>query len=235
MPSDLGPFIGSAVLVHGLWGNPVDWRWVKNLLEDADVQVITPDLPSHNTLTAGLAEDADAVREAIRACAPPVVAVGWSYGGSVINLAAAGEGSVCRVIYISDIPRPAGFSGEDLGWIDSDPLIVVHPDGRFVLDNDLWLQADGVTFPEPVRIHCRDHPRRLVTPATPGAQPEAAWETMPATVPIAERDNLLSEADRTWVAENVDDVRVIESDHFIVFRQPETVAQLVLESLRAKA
>jgi pimeloyl-ACP methyl ester carboxylesterase len=90
-------------------GNPHDWRWVRGLLEDANVQVITPDLPSHRTLTAGLAEDADEVRHAIRASDPPGAAVGWSYGGSVISLAAAGEESVSRLIYISDIPRPAGF------------------------------------------------------------------------------------------------------------------------------
>jgi len=60
------------VLVYGLWGGPVDWRGVRGLLEDADVQVITPDLPSQSTPTAGFAEDADEVRDAIRACAPPL-------------------------------------------------------------------------------------------------------------------------------------------------------------------
>ena len=232
MPSEPGPFIGAAVLVHGLWGRPVDWRWVGRLLEDADVQVITPDLPSHRTSTAGLADDAAEVREAIRACTPPVAVVGWSYGGSVISLAAAGEGMVARLIYISDIPRPAGFPGEDLGWIDTDPLLVVHPDGRFVLDNDLWLKDDAATFPEEIRQHIRDHPRRLVTRATLGAQPEAAWETTPTTVLIGESDNLLPKADRKWAEEHLDDVRVIDTDHFIIFRHPEVVAQLVLETLR---
>jgi pimeloyl-ACP methyl ester carboxylesterase len=104
-----GPFTGAAVLVHGLWGNPHDWRWVKGLLEDANVQVITPDLPSHRTPTAGLVEDADEVRQAIRASDPPVAAVGWSYGCSVISLAAAGEESVSRLIYVSDIHDPPDF------------------------------------------------------------------------------------------------------------------------------
>jgi pimeloyl-ACP methyl ester carboxylesterase len=75
----------------------------------------------HRTPTAGLCEDADEVRHAIRVCAPPTAAVGWSYGGSVMSLAAAGEGSVTRLISIADIPRLAGFPGEDLGWIDADP------------------------------------------------------------------------------------------------------------------
>jgi hypothetical protein len=38
-----------------------------------------------------------------------VAAVGWSYGGSVISLATAGEGSITHLIYIADIPRPAGY------------------------------------------------------------------------------------------------------------------------------
>ena len=109
MPSEPGSFIGGAVLVHGLWGRPVDWRWVGRLLEDADVQVITPDLPSHRMSTAGLADDAAEVREAIRACTPPVAVVGWSYGGSVISLAAAGEGMVARLIYISEYRDPQAF------------------------------------------------------------------------------------------------------------------------------
>jgi hypothetical protein len=37
---------------------------------------------------------------------------------------------------------------------------------------------------------------------------------------IGERDNLLSEADRKW-AKDLDDVRVIDTDHFIIFRHPE--------------
>jgi pimeloyl-ACP methyl ester carboxylesterase len=231
VPPSSGPSPAAAVLVHGLWGNPRDWRWVRRLLEDANVQVVTPDLPSHRTPTAGLAEDADEVRHTIRACAPPVVAVGWSYGGSVISLAAAGERSVSRMIYVSHTPRSAGFPGEDLSWIDADPLVLVHPDGRFVLDNDLWLKDEGETFPEEVCRHFRDHPRRPVTRATHGAQPEAAWETTPTTVLIGERDNMLSEADRKWAEAHLSDVRVIDTDHFIIFRRPDLVAELVLEAL----
>jgi hypothetical protein len=95
-------------------------------------------------------------------------------------------------------PRPARFPGEDLGWIDADPHVLLHPDGKFVLDNDLWLKDEGETFPEEVRKHFSDHPRRSVTRATHGAQPQAAWETTPTTVLIGQRDNMLSEADRKW-------------------------------------
>jgi len=120
--------------------------------------VITPDLPLPPHADSRPAEDADEVRHAIRTSDPPVAAVGWSYGSSVISLAATGEESVSRLIYISDRPRPAGFPGEDLGWIDADPHILVNPDGKFVLHNDLWLKDEGETFPEEVCKHFHDHP-----------------------------------------------------------------------------
>ena len=71
--------VGSAVLVHGLWDNPEDWRWVSRLLEAANVQVRAPDLPTHRSPSATLADDAEEVRRAIKLCSAPVV-VGWSYG-----------------------------------------------------------------------------------------------------------------------------------------------------------
>ena len=43
---------------------------------------------------------------------------------------------------------------------------------------------------------------------------------------------MLSEADRKWAEAQLDDVRAIDTDHFIIFRRPEVVAQLVLEALR---
>ena len=89
-----------------------------------------------------------------------------------------------------------------------------------MLDNDLWLKKDGVTFPEDIRQYCADHPRRLATRGTQAAQPAAAWETTPTTVLIGERDDLLSEADRQWAEEQLDDVRVMDTDHSSSFAIP---------------
>jgi hypothetical protein len=56
-------------------------------------------------------------------------------------------------------------------------------------------------------------------------------ETIPTTVLIGETDNLLSDADRKWAEEHIDDIRVIDTDRFIIFRHPEVVADLALEAL----
>jgi pimeloyl-ACP methyl ester carboxylesterase len=182
--------MGSAVLVHGLWGNPDDWSLVRQLLEGAGVRVGVPDLPSHRFASSGLTDDAAEVREVVHSSMPPVVLVGWSYGGRVISLAAAGEPSVTHLVYVAAVPtaRP-----DDLGWVEQDPHVFSRPDGTFVLDND-WI---------------------------------------PTTVIVGEVDELISSDERQWAIDNLTDVRVIDSDHFIPFRQPEAIGDIVVDALRA--
>src|SRR5689334_11573649 len=97
------------VLVHGLWGVPEDWTWVRRELErrHPDVQVAVPDLPSHRLPDAGLLTDAVEVREAIVASPAPTVVVGWSYGTDVVGLAAQGMPNVARLVYVSSPPLKA--------------------------------------------------------------------------------------------------------------------------------
>ena len=175
--------LGTALLVHGLWGDPQDWRWVREFVEGAGAVVITPDLPSHRSSTAGLLEDADEVRAAIRGAAPPVVVAGWSYGGTVVGIAAEGEPRVVRLVYVNNVPAPARDFGYS-DWIDEDPHVLTHPDGTFVLDNDWWLDEDGgPTFPPEVLSHLRGHPRRRVTrKSMSNPQPAASWQSIPTTV-----------------------------------------------------
>ena len=219
---------GSAVLVHGLWGFPDDWQWVKRLLEAENILVATPDLPSERSTSAGLAQDADEVRQAIRSCVPPVVVVGWSHGGPVISVGAAGESSVVRLIYIGEIPRR---EIEDSSWIYDDPNVRVGGDGAVRLVEDWWRKDEatrlftGVVADYLNRVGRR--PASLATLTDP--QTAAAWEAIPTTVLIG-RDDSVSEDDVRWALNNLSDVRFIESDHFIIFRHPRSVADLVLES-----
>ena len=214
--------------MHGLWGFPDDWQWVKRLLEADNIVVATPDLPSERSTSAGLADDADEVRQAIRSCVPPVVVVGWSHGGPAISMGAAGESSVSRLIYIGEIPRR---ETEDSSWIYNDPKVRVGGDGTVRLVED-WLRSDeGIPmFTSEVADYLNRVGRRPATLATlTDPQTAAAWETIPTTVLIG-RDDSVSEGDVGWARNNFSDVRFIDSDHFIIFRHPRSVADLVLES-----
>jgi pimeloyl-ACP methyl ester carboxylesterase len=226
---------GSVVLVHGLWGNPDDWRWVLEHLQRAEVDVLAVDLPSHRMPTAGLLEDAASVREAIRRSAPPVVVVGWSYGGTVASVAADGESCVTRLVYVSDVPsgvRAYGFSD----WIDRDPNVLTYPDGTFVLNNDWWLDEEvGTTFPAEVREELRQHPRRSVSrKAMSDPQPAAAWQAIPSTIVLGRHDDQAGANDLDAAIARFPDTHILECDHFTIFREPEAVADIIVRALRAQ-
>jgi len=225
--------LGCAVLVHGLWGNPEDWRWVAELLERQGVQVRAPDLPSHSSTTKGVADDAEAVRQTIQSCQTPVVAVGWSYGGDVISVAAANESNVCRLVYVAAIPHSRTQERFDQSWIEKDPLVRVSADGSFVLDNDLWLSQDDAvkTFPPDVLAHLRRHPRRWVSPGVDDPRTEASWESIPTTIIIGSEDDLISDDDRARASGAFVDVQILPTDHFIIFRYPEAVRDAVVRAL----
>jgi len=226
--------LGSAVLVHGLWSSPADWRWVERLLREADVEVSVPDLPSHGPELGSPADDAAEVRGAIRACPGPVVVVGWSYGGKIISMAAEGEAAVARLVYVADIPEDVDdVATLDTSWVDEGDLIVVGPGPGFVLDDERWLEAEAWRFSGEVLAHLRRHPRRRVSRAA-AADPQtaAAWRTIPTTVLLGRHDDLLPADRRSWAAEHLEDVRDLDADHFVPFAQPEVVADVVVEALR---
>lgn len=226
---------GSAVLVHGLWSSPADWRWVEQLLHEADVEVSVPDLPSHRPELGSPSDDAAEVRRAIRACSGPVVVVGWSYGGKIISTAADGEAAVVRLVYVADVPADVdGVATLDTSWVDDEALITVCPGPSFVLDDERWLEAESERFSDEVLEHLRRHPRRPASwAAAADPQTAAAWTTIPTTVLIGRRDDLLAADQRTWAAEHLDDVRDVDADHFIPFARPQVVAEVVVEALVA--
>jgi pimeloyl-ACP methyl ester carboxylesterase len=77
--------MATAVLVHGAWSSPADWRWVAESLQAQAVETVILDLPSHRHRSADRSDDVRQVEAAIRAAALPVAVAGWSYGGAVIG------------------------------------------------------------------------------------------------------------------------------------------------------
>lgn len=224
---------GSAVLVHGAWSNPDDWRWITALLEADGVEVRAVDLPSHRSASATRADDVTEVEATIRAVPDPVVLVGWSYGGAVIDsLDPHGLGLV-RLVYVASFPTGPG-PGEAPPPFDMDLSHVVFADeGTCVLDDEWWLSQDEVaTLPPDVQAHLHDHPRRPVALGA-WAEGEATcpWRQVATTVVLGRSDATQSPAQQAWAAGRFDDVRIVDSDHFVLWRTPEAVAAVVIEAL----
>jgi len=186
-------------------------------------------------------EDGQAVKTAIRACDSPVVVAAWSSGGESMDLGADGEAGVARLVYIASYPSPPqGELPEPSTWIDDDPLIRRLGDATFVLDTDLWLEAESHLFDSVVLAHLREHRRRPVSlRAVTEPNPGKAWATIPFTVLLGKSDPLIPAEEAVQeitdlTADTIQgqpDIRIIDSDHFIPFRNPDVVADLILEPL----
>ncbi|BCT77109.1 hypothetical protein SCMU_29510 [Sinomonas cyclohexanicum] len=225
---------GSAVLVHGMWGVPEDWRWVRGILEGRGVEVITPDLPSHRSPGAGLLDDVEEVREALRRVSRgPVVAAGWSYGCDVMAIAADGE-RVARLVYVSSVPLPAHPLVRDGTLFDGSPQLVWDEHGRFAPPGGWW-NTEGTEFTSNVLQYFDDHPRRAVTRRTlTDPIPAAAWSHTPTTVLLGERDVFNGAEPWSRAREKIADVRVVDCDHFIPFTLPGLVADVLLEGVQSQ-
>lgn len=218
-----------------MWGAPEDWAWVRHALAGrGSLHVAAPDLPSHRRTEAGLTEDVAEVRAATAASPAPTVLVGWSYGCDVVGIAAHGMPNVARLVYISSVPQKIHTGVRDTDFVDAMEHMLRDADGRFALDTSWWLHEDpaGSQLPADVKTYLEANPRRPVTTRTI-SDPivEAAWAEIPTTILLGTHDNLTGQEQRTWAREAVADVRDIDSDHFILFNRPQTVAEVLLEDL----
>jgi pimeloyl-ACP methyl ester carboxylesterase len=225
---------GAAVFVHGGWGRPEDWQWVRRPLEAAGVETLAADLPSHQGPDAGLPEDAAVVRATVAGLAGPVVLVGWSYGVTVA-CEAADRNRVVHLVLVSGVPvdasRPVDFAA-----FDANPHIQQLDDDRVLLDNEWWVEEEAAsTFPDEARQYARLNPRRPSPRKTfeqvNRGPTSTDWRRIPTTVLIGRDDfgfslDAFADAERRF-----DDVRILDTDHFVIFRTPDAVAQVVLEAL----
>jgi pimeloyl-ACP methyl ester carboxylesterase len=226
---------GTAVLVHGRWGRPEDWQWVGRLLEDAGVRVRAVDLPSHHGPGAGLEEDAQVVREAVAIADAPVVLVGWSYG-TVVGSEAANPETVAHLVMVSGVPPETPDPSISAAML-ANPRVLKLSDGTTVLDNTWWVEEEAAsTFAPEVREYARRNPRRPSSLRTFEEMDRGPisddWRQVPTTVLVGRDDfGFPTEADLEALQRRFDDVRLLQTDHFVIFRMPEVVAGAVLEAL----
>jgi len=223
---------GDAVLVHGGWGVPADWRWVEDPLVERGISVNALDLPSHRSPHATKADDVGLLRDAVAGAPGPTVVAGWSYGGTVLTDLDVDGLDVVRLVYVASVPwrvnEPAPVGEIDFSHV------VFNDDGTAVLDNDWFPDSapEAPTMPADVIDHFRSHPRRPISIDAWGAPPErAAWQDVDTTVILGRDDDSIPEAQRQWAIDTIPDVRIVDCDHFIPFRQPGAIVDAITEAL----
>ncbi len=226
------------VLVHGAFAESSSWDAVIDQLLDTGHPVIAAANPLR-----GLATDAAAVADVVRAVEGPVVLVAHSYGGAVISNVDADAGEIVGLVYINAFaPEPgescfalAGkFPGSSLGETTLRP--VPRRDGT----TDLYITVD--------RFHdlfCADVPdqqaarmARTQRPATQEALVERSgeqplWKKLPSSFLVGEDDRIIPAALQHFMADRAGAHRTIEipgASHGAAVSHPDVTARLILQT-----
>ena len=225
---------GSAVLVHGAWSNPDEWCFVEEGLRVAGVEVSAVDLPSHQFATGTREQDIVTVEQAINDASPPIVAVGWSYGGTLLTECHLDPGRVAQLLYVASLPNVPLSKPDDRPT--APPLDLADfefPDEQtIVLRDDWWRDPTRAPFSDAAKQHLTDHPRRPVSIAALVAPTTGIVSaSIPTTLLLGHDDNLIPPALQQWASRRFPDVRIVDCDHFVPLRAPDRVVAIVLQTL----
>jgi pimeloyl-ACP methyl ester carboxylesterase len=226
------------ILVHGAFAESSSWDGVIPRLRDAGHEVIAAANPLR-----GVALDAEAVADVVRAVEGPVLLAAHSYGGMVMSNVPADAGEIIGAVYANAFaPEPgehcfqlAGmFPGSQLGPETS--RAVPRSDGT----TDLYV-ASG-SFNE---VFCQDVPAARAAlmattqrPATQEALTEPSgdhplWKDVPSWFLIGEQDRIIPAALQHYMAERAGAHRTVEipgASHAITVSHPDATAHMVLEA-----
>jgi pimeloyl-ACP methyl ester carboxylesterase len=230
------------VLVHGAFAESSSWNGVARHLLAAGHPVVAAANPLR-----GLADDAAAVSDVVRAIDGPVVLVGHSYGGMVISNVAHDAGDITALVYVCAFAPDAGesafelslrFPGSTLG--DAVAPIARHDGGvDLVIAKDKFHAQFCADVPE-------DEATLMAVTQRPVAQaaleeqsgPRPLWKHVPSSFFIGAEDRNIPAALQRSLAQRADARRVAEiahGSHAVAVARPEAVAQLILEAAQVEA
>ncbi|WP_437756360.1 alpha/beta hydrolase [Sorangium sp. So ce1389] len=221
--------ITSVVLVHGAWHRPSCWSQVACRLLDSGIDVRVPDLPSAGPAAGqlgDLAADVAAVRAALAEVPGKAVVVAHSYGGLPVTEVAARTGKVAHLVYLCAFMLGPGESllsavgGQDPPWwiTSADGRTVTPADPRHIFYNDctdeVAAAAEAALLPQA---------RAAFTQQLTAA----AWQELPSTYAICERDNAIPVFAQEAMSQRAREVRRLDAGHSPFLSRPDDVVALV--------
>jgi pimeloyl-ACP methyl ester carboxylesterase len=218
--------VTAVLLVPGSWHGAWCWDGVIDRLTAAGVVARALDLPS-NDGASGLADDAEAVRDALAELGEPAAVVGHSYGGIAISEGAAGAAGL---VYLCAFMLDAGEALLDAmqhelpDWIQLDEQAGSHLATR----TEEFLYGDCA--PDVAAAAGAKLTRQSVAAiATP--QSAAAWQTVPSAYVICEQDRALPPPAQEAMSARAASVHRLPASHSPFLSRPDEVAEIVLGAL----
>jgi pimeloyl-ACP methyl ester carboxylesterase len=221
------------ILVHGAWHGPWAWAPVIERLTAEGIRSIAVDLPSKGFETAllgDLHDDAEAVRAAVETAGAPALVVAHSYGGLPVSEGLADVANAVHLIYLTAFMIEPGQSllglrgGEPPEWWlpsgDGRTLLAGDPEHVFFADCPPDVAARAAAALEPQRTVVFEQELRA-----------AAWQRVPSTYVICERDNAIPPALQERMAERAGTISRIDCGHAPFLVRPDEVTSIIKETL----
>ncbi|WP_232082967.1 alpha/beta hydrolase [Arthrobacter sp. SO5] len=209
-----------AVLVHGLWHQPAHFD---RLAADLRGRGFTVHIPRLHR--GSLAADTAAVQDYVDGCTTAPVAVGHSYGGSVIT----GLNRVSHLIFVAAFVPAAGESGALLGGASAlvNEAVRHHEDGTTSLQPE---RAREVLYAD-----CTEADSAWATGLLVRQQPghgrgipsRIAWQSVESTYLRCEQDKALSPDLQHRMASRCTNVISLASSHSPFISRPGQLAELI--------
>jgi pimeloyl-ACP methyl ester carboxylesterase len=231
----------TVLLVHGAFADSSAWTDVISELKSRGIEAIAVS----NELR-GPSLDGSRVAALAREIDGPVVLVGHSYGGAVINAAASDADNVTGLVFVAAFAPDEGESLQDL--IGSFPAndfgtgLVPHtlPDGNG--GEEVWLSLDLDKFPA---LFAADVPQadvlgRTQRPIAASAFEEKAtaanWKRLPVHTLVATGDQAIHPDGQRKMAARANATTIeVDGSHAVSVSLPKAVADFIASAVEAGA
>ena len=222
------------ILVHGAWHGSWAWSEVVRRLDAAGVASVAVDLASKgpdSRALGGLHDDAAVVRSAIAAAGGPALVVAHSYGGLPASEGGAGAAHIVFVTAFVIEPGQSllGLRGgeEPEWWVPTDDGLAYVPDNPgHVFYNDcspeVAERAAAALMPQ----------SRISLTEELG---EAAWQTVPSTYVICERDNAIPPQLQELMSGRAGGVERLDASHSPFLSRPGELVAILQRALATLA
>lgn len=226
------------VLVHGAFAESASWDGVIDPLVAEGHRVVAAANPLR-----GLAADAAAVNDLVRAIEGPVVLVAHSYGGAVISNVDSDAGDIVGLVYVNAFAPEPGENCFQLAGMFPGSMLgekTARPVSRGNGTTDLYIAPDSYHD-----IFCQDVPAPQAAlmaatqrPATQEALVEPSgehplWKDVPSWFLIGEQDRIIPAALQRHMAQRARLQRTVAVDgasHAIAISRPDATVHLILEA-----
>jgi pimeloyl-ACP methyl ester carboxylesterase len=220
----------TAVLVHGAWAGEAAWEKVAHLLQNNDINVVTPRLP-----LSSLADDTAALDQALAQIEVPVVLVGHAYAGAVI--ASTQSAKVRALVYIAGIAPDQGETVADVFYrYEHDAKAP-----KLAPDNDGWIRLPQEAFATAFAQHATPEEQQALAATQPPISPASItvavgaplWKRVPSWYLLAEQDYMIPQQTQRFMAERMQaHVRAYPVDHVPQVTAPALVAKLIADAIK---